>query len=211
MQKNRHRVVIQRFTKTLRHQLLAAVRQCYDEYNEKGGALIRMQDKKLLYFPRACIYAIYGDQPAATKCALTGSACPVCYTKECDMAATKTCNLVYRWDEDMALKKKNYKKAIENKATCKEQRQMGRDNSRLLGIDMYTSNAFSTKPSESHKWIFGPNPEKDSLWQSLPQVTLHGFDEGLCQKLNFAMLELAITEAYMRHKVKATEVLSLYA
>jgi hypothetical protein len=69
-----------------------------------------MQDKKLLYFPRACIYAIYGDQPAATKCALTGSACPVCYTKECDMAATKTCNLVYRWDEDMALKKKNYKK-----------------------------------------------------------------------------------------------------
>ena len=97
---------MQRFNKTLRHQLLAAVRQCYDEYNEKGGALIRMQDKKLLYFPRACIYAIYGDQPAATKCALTGSACPVCYTKECDMAATKTCNLVYRWDGDMALKKK---------------------------------------------------------------------------------------------------------
>ena len=200
---------MKRFTKTLRHQLLAAVRQCYDEYNEKGGALIRMQDKNLLYFPRACIYAIYGDQPAATKCALTGSACPVCYTKESDMAAAQTCNLVYRWDGDMALKKKNYKKAMVNKATSKESRQMSRDNSRLLGIDMFTSNAFSTKPRESHKWIFGPNPEKDSLWQSLPQVTLHGFDEGLCQKLNFAMLEMAVTEAYMRHKMKATEVLPL--
>ena len=114
------RVAIKRFSKTLRHELLKAVRKCFDEYNEKGGAIVQMQDKNMLYFPRACIYAIYTDQPAATKCALTGSACPVCYTRQCDMACAKTQNLVYRWDGDMALKKRNYKRTIENKGTNKE-------------------------------------------------------------------------------------------
>ena len=52
------------------------------------------------------------------------------------MAYAKTRNLVYRWDGDMALKKKNYKKTIENKGSSKEQRQMGRTNSTLLGIDI---------------------------------------------------------------------------
>lgn len=206
MQKNLTRVAIKRFSKTLRHELLKAVRKCFDEYNEQGGAIVQMQDKNMLYFPRACIYAIYTDQPAATKCALTGSACPVCYTRQCDMACAKTQNLVYRWDGDMALKKRNYKRTIENKGTNKEQRQMGRTNSTQLGIDLYTSNAFVTKPDESHKWIFGPLPEKDSVWQSLPQVTLHGFDEGICQKLNFGMLEMAITEAQGRRNLDATKV-----
>jgi len=200
------RVAIQRFTKTLRHKLLRAVRICFDEYNEQGGAIVRMQDKNLLYFPRACIYAIYADQPAATKCALTGSSCPVCYTKQSDMASAQTRNLVYRWDADMAMKKRNYKNIIENMETRTERRQMARTNSHKLGIDMYTSNAFVTKPQDSHKWIFGPLPEKDSVWQSLPQVTLHGFDEGICQKLNFGMLEMAVTEAQRRRNMDATKV-----
>ena len=206
LQKNMNRVVIKRFSKTLRHKLLRAVRICYDEYNEQGGAIVQMQDKNLVYFPRACIYAIYGDQPAATKCALTGSACPVCYTKQCDMACAQTGNLVYRWDGDMALKKRNYKNIIENKATTKERRKLGRTKATQLGIDMYTSNAFVTKPEESHNWIFGPMPEKDSVWQSLPQVTLHGFDEGICQKLNFGMLEMAVSEAQGQRNMDATKV-----
>ena len=171
-----------------------------------GGAIIRMQDKKLLYFPRACIYAIYADAPAATKCALTVKACPVCYTKVRNMATDQTCNLVYRSDRDMALKKKNYKKFMENKATSKKRRQAGRDTARELGIEMFTTNAFATKPTESHKWVFGPDPDKYCVWQSLPQITLHGFDEGLCQKLNFAMLEMAVTEAQSRLNMAATEV-----
>ena len=103
LQKNMNRVVVKRFSKTLRHKLLKAVRICFDEYNEKGGAIVQMQDKNLVYFSRACIYAIYTDQPAATKCALTGRACPVCYTRQRDMACAKTRNLVYRWDGDMAV------------------------------------------------------------------------------------------------------------
>jgi len=165
-----------------------------------------MQDANLVYFPRACIYAIYADAPAATKCALTIKSCPVCYTKEVNMATDQTCNLVYRTDKDMARKKKNFKTIMENKTSPKNRRDAGRLAARQLGIDMFTSNAFATKPENRHKWVFGPDPDKDSVWQSLPQVTLHGFDEGLCQKLNFAMLEMAVTEAHSRLNMAATEV-----
>jgi hypothetical protein len=49
-------------------------------------------------------------------------------------------------------------------------------------------------------------PKKDSVWQSLPQVTLHGFDEGICQKLNFGMLEMAVKEAQGWRNLDATKV-----
>jgi hypothetical protein len=206
LKKNAQRVTITRFRKQLRHKFLAAVRQCFDEYNEKGGAIVRMQDANLVYFPRACIYAIYADAPVATKCALTIKACPVCYTKEVNMATDQTNNLVYRTDKDMALKKKNFKTIMENNTTTKTRRDAGHLAARQLGIDMFTSNAFTTKPEHGHSWVFEPDPEKDCVWQSLPQVTFHGFDEGLCQKLNFAMLEMAVTEAHSRLNMAATEV-----
>ena len=47
----------------------------------KGGAIVRMQDTNLLYFPRTCIFAIYTDAPAATKCVLTGSVCPMLHER----------------------------------------------------------------------------------------------------------------------------------
>jgi hypothetical protein len=98
---------------------------------------------------------------------------------------------------------------MDNKTTTKERRAAGRLAARQLGIDMFTSNAFATKSDQSHNWLFGPEPEKDCVWQSLPQVTLHGFDEGLVQKLNFGMVEMAITEAHSRLNMPATEVSSL--
>ena len=39
------------------------------------------------------------------------------------------------------------------------------------------------------------------------QVNLHGFDEGLVQKLNYGVFHLAYTEAAMRHGQPITEVL----
>ena len=205
-QKNLKRVKIVRFTKYLRHKFLGAVRKCYDDYNEKGGAIVRMQDANLLYFPRACIYAIYADAPAATKCALTIKSCPVCFTKVVNMSTDETCNLIYRTDNNMARKKKKLKTIMENKTTPTNRRDAAQKEARQLGIDMFTSNAFKTKPEHSQKWVFGPDPDKDSVWQSLPQVTLHGFDEGICQKLNFAMLEMAVTEAHSRLNIAATQV-----
>jgi hypothetical protein len=99
--------------------LLAAVRNCFDEYNKKGGAILRLQEQNLVYFPRACIYAVYADHPAAVKCTLTHSCCPVCYTRMRDMASTKTNQMVYRNDRDMAEKKRKYLNIINDPARSK--------------------------------------------------------------------------------------------
>jgi hypothetical protein len=76
-----------------------------------------------------------------------------------------------------------------------------------LGVALDGGNAFDTTPELQDNWVFGPSPEFNNLYQSLPQVNLHGFDEGICQKLNFAMLEMAITEGKKRRNMDATEVL----
>ena len=40
----------------------------------------------------------------------------------------------------------------------------------------------------------------------LPQVTLHGFDEGLVLKLNYGVLELLIRVSFERDRMQATDV-----
>ena len=54
-------------------------------------------------------------------------------------------------------------------------------------------------------WLFGPNDTLDSLFQSVPQLTLHGFDEGIATKLAWAMLEVAIHEG-AKKRLSKTEV-----
>ncbi len=48
-----------------------------------------------------------------------------------------------------------------------------------------------TKPEE---WIFGPDQIEDKTYRRLPQVNLHGMDEGLTSKLNLGVLLYAIAE-----------------
>jgi len=169
-----------------------------------------MQDGNLIYFPRCCIYAVYADHPAAVKCTLTQSSCPLCYTRMRDMASMKTNQVVYRNDRDMAVKKRKYLNIINDPARSKITRKAAKMTAHSLGIALDGFNAFETKPEHQDNWVFGPSPEFDNLYQSLPQVNLHGFDEGICQKLNFAMLEMAITEGKKRHNMDATEVISGY-
>jgi hypothetical protein len=57
-----------------------------------------------------------------------------------------------------------------------------------------------------HEWVFGPCRKRDTLYQCLPQVNLHGFDEGLVEKLNFGALELLIVVCLARFRMKATQV-----
>jgi hypothetical protein len=60
-----------------------------------------------------------------------------------------------------------------------------------------------------NNWIIGPDPEKDNIYQAIPQVSLHGFDEGLVKKLNFGALEMCIRYCRVQHKVKAAQVYAL--
>ncbi len=57
-----------------------------------------------------------------------------------------------------------------------------------------------------NNWIIGPDSEKDNIYQAIPQVSLHGFDEGLVKKLNFGPLEMCIRYCREKHKIKGAQV-----
>ena len=57
---------------------------------------------------------------------------------------------------------------------------------------MDLDSAFSER--EGRPWLFGPSEVLDSMYQVLPQLTLHGFDEKIATKLCWAMLAIAIEE-----------------
>ncbi len=63
---------------------------------------------------------------------------------------------------------------------------------KLLGVNLDFENPWHiTKPDE---WIFGPDPVEDNIYRCLPQVNLHGMDEGLTEKLNLGVLLYATAE-----------------
>ena len=63
---------------------------------------------------------------------------------------------------------------------------------KLLGVNLVFENPWHlTKPEE---WIFGPDPIEDNIYRCLPQVNLHGMNEGLTTKLNLGVLLYAIAE-----------------
>jgi len=72
-----------------------------------------------------------------------------------------------------------------------------------LGVPMDVDSAFGHR--EGRPWLFGPSEILDSLYQALPQLTLHGFDEGLATKLCRAMMAVAIEEGG-RNGFDATKV-----
>ena len=50
------------------------------DFSNRGGGVLRLQNGDEMFVTRCYVMAIYSDAPAATKCTLTGSSCPVCYT-----------------------------------------------------------------------------------------------------------------------------------
>ncbi len=70
------------FTKATRAFFHSCIYQCYADFNATNGVLVQLQHGEVLHISKAIILAMYTDQPAATKCSITGSACPQCYTAQ---------------------------------------------------------------------------------------------------------------------------------
>lgn len=103
---NKNLAQVKLFKEGLRHHQLRAIRTCFEEFNQKGGAVIKLQTGKLIYFARAILLAIFADHPAAVKCSLTGSACPACYTEKTEMANEPGVHgFVLRTPENMMLRR----------------------------------------------------------------------------------------------------------
>ena len=79
-----------------------------------------------------------------------------------------------------------------------------------MGVNLDVVNAWAPDDEDVEEcWVFGPDPVLDNIWQCLPQVTLHGMDEGLTQKANRGILEAVIKEAKVVLNMNATEVHAL--
>ena len=64
-------------------------------------------------------------------------------------------------------------------------------------------------PKRPDLWVFGPCPDLDSVYQCMPQVSLHGMDEGLTAKLNYGCLMTALAEVRALYQIYIAIMLML--
>jgi hypothetical protein len=76
---------------------------------------------------------------------------------------------------------------------------------RKLGVNLLLSNPFSN--ANDTDWVFGPHPDRDSIFQCVPQPVLHGMDEGITAKLARGAVELAIADCLATFGWDTTKVL----
>ena len=159
-----------------------------------------------MYFARASILAIYGDQPAARKCSLTGSACPVCYTPEKLMAQAEQepRHEVLRNAFNMNQRKTILKRMATTGLKGANERAQKR--AKREGVNLQIENAWAEEDGQNEAMVFGPDKALDNIWQCLPQVILHGMDEGLIKKTHFGVLRAIILEAKELLNMPETEV-----
>jgi hypothetical protein len=78
------------------------------------------------------------------------------------------------------------------RATQRGHATAAKDEASKLGVNLAFDNPWHiAKPDE---WVFGPDPSEDNIYRCVPQVALHGMDEGLTQKLNRGILLCALAE-----------------
>jgi hypothetical protein len=75
-----------------------------------------------------------------------------------------------------------------------------------FGINMEYECAWIGPPDNDGFTPFGPDEEKDNIFQNLPQVNLHGLDEGLTLKMCIGILTATIVEATALHNMNTTSV-----
>jgi hypothetical protein len=205
-QGNRQLKDVQDFRTALRRFQHAAIFECFRAFNRKGGAIVPLQTGGCIYFARACILAIFADQPAARKCTLTGSACPVCFTPEKHMALAdqEPRHALYRTVANMKKRKRIFLVMRDGRAPKAGERAVKR--AKRVGVNLDVDNAWCESDASDEGYVFGPSAQFDNVYQNTPQVTLHGSDEGTTLKTNKGVLEATIVEAKVFAKLNATEV-----
>jgi hypothetical protein len=156
-----------------------------------------------VYFARACILAIYGDQPAATKCSLTGSACLVCFGQQRHFAAPPAEGTTQKRTPANMKRRRDILNAMCNTGQAAARERAGK-RAKRIGVSLDVVCGWTG--GHAHEWVFGPCPAQDNIYQCLPQVNLHGMDEGLIQKLNYGALELLIATGLSEFNRNATQV-----
>ena len=167
---------MRRFMKMLRREQHALVRKCFVDFYKRGGALIRLQHGRTMYFPRAVILAIFADAPAATKCTLAGSACPVCYVPQRQMSEE---NIVGASVKRNAASNARRKSQLLNMRRVLSADKMN-ERAASMGISLHMDNAWSPENEPQGEWVFGPDRNLDCGWQGVfPSHWLQQLDQQL--------------------------------
>jgi hypothetical protein len=184
-------VVVDRFVREVRQHFHRAIVMCFDDFNRNGGESITLQSGEDMFFKKSIILAIYADFPAARKCACTGSACPQCFRKQKEFADAIAANaLVLRTPAKVGARKRALQNMARTQTTAAQKRATA------LGIPLkIVDTGWTIPPDEDGFTPFGPDPERDNIYQNMPQVMLHGLDEGLTSKLCIGTVHATILEA----------------
>ena len=85
-------------------------------------------------------------------------------------------------------------------------KKLAKEGAQSYGINMHVECAWIGPPDLDGFTPFGPDANKDNIYQILPQVNLHGMDEGLTLKMCHFILKATIAEAIALHKMSTTSV-----
>jgi len=117
-----------------------------------------------------------------------------------------------RTDENMHVERqllRNYRDRRAQSGASTRANSLGR----RLGVQLGNLSPWSNHEARlafPSDWVFGPDPKLDSVYQCMPQVTLHGFDEGLVQKLNYGAVMTFIAHGTAVEGMNTTAVSVLY-
>ena len=199
---NKNKVIYTRFNKIARAYFHKAILMCYNNFNRGPGTVVELQNGEKLSFSKAIIMAIYCDHPAAAKCTHTLMACVQCFTKKDDMD-TPPVHMEMRNEENMARKRRLFH--IDGQRNIKRAKKMAK----AAGVELFLENGWHCRHLIDAEGFtpFGPDYKKDNVYQNMPQVSLHGMDEGLTLKLCVGLLESTIHEASQMPNMNATAVI----
>ena len=187
---NVNRVAADLFVRAARQHFHHEILKCFDEFNRAGARTVQLQNGLRMQFSKSIILAIYADYPAARNCTVTISACPQCFTRQRDMALPPPQSVFFlRTPKSIAATRRTVLRVARTN-TVKAAKH-----AHDMGICRNITTGWQIAQDDDGFTPFGPDPEKDNVYQNVPQVMLHGMDEGLTMKLCVAVVQGTIAEA----------------
>ena len=196
---NVNRVAADLFVRAARQHFHHAILKCFDEFNRARGLTLQLQNGQRMKFYKSIILAIYADYPAARNCTCTISACPQCFTRQRDMALPPPQSGFYlRTPKSIAATRRTVLRVARSNPV------KAAKHAHDMGICRNITTGWQVDQDDDGFTPFGPDPDKDNVYQNVPQVMLHGMDEGLTMKLCIAVVQGTIAEAIATNNVNNT-------
>jgi hypothetical protein len=147
-----------------------------------------------MYFARAVVLAIYGDEPDAKKSLwpdrdVSSATCRKIHSMWTDNG------IAARVPRDRRRMKKRKRALLLLMSTsgAPECAENALKKAKSAGMSLRVDNGTWGSDTDWN-WVFGPDPSLGNVYQDLPQVSLHRMDEGFTAKSNLGCIRAAVAE-----------------